>query len=201
MEKEKIVSAIEMLNSITYEDGIAENAIPLINKKIIILPETEDKELILTFFQACESIPRELEEYIPDAVSDIYNILVEEEEKAKEEEEKAKEKEEKTKEAKKQTKPIKIKSTLPKNALKPFVVSKTIFGHMAEKGSGKIDAILLQGVPISLKEIAENLSTTELRVYMHVCDLPSKGAIVIVNVDSDGVKKYHIDPKNPMVSQ
>lgn len=196
MENGKVVEAALLLNATVYEDEASENIIPLIQKKIKTV-EVKDAELIEIFLKTCESIPDDLEKYIPDSVSDVYNALVEEEEKL-EAEKKAPIAEKKPV---KIAKPEKVKEKVAVKRLSTPSVNKTIFGHRIGKGSGTIDTMLLEGKPLTLKEIAEKLSTTELRVYMHVCELPSKGANVIVETDAAGIKSYFIDPKNPMAEK
>ncbi len=75
VEQEKIIEAIKFLESVTYKTDEGEEKKLCKNKIKLSLPLFE---LQTEFLVACENIPKNLEYLIPDSVSDIYNLIVEE---------------------------------------------------------------------------------------------------------------------------
>lgn len=74
MEKEKLINAAKSLNATVYNDEEKDQMSQLITKNIKI-NGVKIEELTIAFMEACNSIPEELEQFIPDEVSDVYNAI------------------------------------------------------------------------------------------------------------------------------
>ena len=74
MEKAKLVEAAKALNAAVYEDEAKDDVSSLISQKIKTTA-VSDADLQTAFMEACNSIPEELEQFIPDSVSDVYNAI------------------------------------------------------------------------------------------------------------------------------
>ena len=74
--REEIIKAVDVLSKVTFknDDGVD---VKLSNATINI--KLADFKIREAFLNACESISQENEKYIPDTVSTIYNLIVEEE--------------------------------------------------------------------------------------------------------------------------
>lgn len=72
--KERLAVAAKALNAVVYENEEKDEKTPLIKTKIKIVAVKEEV-LKQAFKDACESIPEELESFIPDEVADLYNEL------------------------------------------------------------------------------------------------------------------------------
>lgn len=73
--KEKLVEAVRALNVATWEDEENDATKMLIEKKVKFVGiKTPDIEQ--AFIEACNSIPEDREEFVPDVVGIVYNSLV-----------------------------------------------------------------------------------------------------------------------------
>ena len=156
MEKKKLLELAKQLNGLADDDGNA-----LASKKVKVVGVSDDK-LKASFLDACESIPEEKEELIPDDISDAYNEIIkddprEEVKETKEEEAKptpkkrteAKEKETKNTQTSKDPAKAKDKTAINKGEAKKeekkTTKSKDEYGHTAGSMAAHINLMLKKG--------------------------------------------------------
>ncbi len=154
MEKQKVLDAVKALNGIVYEDDEKDASVPLIKIKIKTVA-VNDEDLIVAFMQACESIPEENEQHLPDAIADVYNALRNEREAPVAEE-------------KSVAKPAKKKVDR-----KPPDRPKDAFGNIAGSMTGAISAMLVVGAKKEdiVKVLCEKFGRTEEKAtnYLKGC--------------------------------
>lgn len=178
MEKQKIIDAAKILNAVMVKDDDGQE-VPLISDKIKIVA-VEEESLTLAFMAACESVPEDKEELIPDEVSDVYNAI------AKEIEKKASEPA--TAAAPATTKEKKEKKEKPagetKTKRQPPKREKDAWGNAVGTMSEVINAMLAKGakkddIAASLQEkFGKNEAAAKGKVDGHIRFLKSKGFVV-----------------------
>jgi hypothetical protein len=183
MEKQKVIEAAKILNEVMVanEEG---KEVPLIENKIKIVAVKEEA-LVVAFMKACNSIPEDKEECIPDAVAEVYNAIAKEmENKDKDDTAPApaaatkKEKKEKKQKAEGATKrqPPKRDTDAWGNAVGTM---SELINAMLVKGAKKDD------IAASLQEkFGKNDASAKSKVDGHIRFLKSKGFAV---TEKDGI--------------
>jgi hypothetical protein len=89
MDKETLINLGKELNKITYDKGGV--FVPLACKQVKTVAINE-RDLLISFLEACESVPEDKEGLIPDAIADAFNELINNDPRKQKPEAKAKDK-------------------------------------------------------------------------------------------------------------
>lgn len=176
---------VKALNEAVYlaEDN---SEVEFLEEKIKIAGVSTEK-LKDSFIQAIATMDEDVQQVLPDEISDYYNDLIAEDDDAEPEPEPAKpEKKASAKEDKKKEKAKKE----PGKKKEPAELS--VFGHKMNTQAAKLDALLAPGKSISLEELIKGSGRSALGVKSHVKHLIEARGLTI-NV-KDNMYRY---VKNP----